>query len=81
MDESSGQTPKKYVCVWYGGSEHGSETRTLAIRTDNAKNFTSKMFKSFSENTSITHHRNTPLWPLASGDVERQNVFIRSIYV
>ena len=44
----------------------------LAIRTDNAANFTSEMFKSFLQSNGITHLRNTSLWPQANGEVERQ---------
>ena len=45
----------------------------LTIRTDNAANFTSEKFTSFLRSNGITHHRNTPLWPQANGEVERQN--------
>ena len=45
----------------------------LSIRTDNAANFMSETFKSFLREHGIIHHRNTPLWPQANGEVERQN--------
>ena len=43
------------------------------LRTDNATNFTSDVFQSFLKSNGIRHVRNTPLWPQANGEVERQN--------
>jgi transposase InsO family protein len=45
----------------------------LSIHTDNGRQFTSQHFKDFMLENGITHHRTTPLWPQANGEVERQN--------
>ena len=44
-----------------------------SIRTDNGPQFISQKFSDFLEENGIQHRRNTPLWPQANGEVERQN--------
>ena len=43
------------------------------LRTDNGPQFVSNEFKEFLTSNAITHRINTPLWPRANGEVERQN--------
>lgn len=45
----------------------------LSIHTDNGPQFVSQHFKDFMLDNGIVHHRTTPLWPQANGEVERQN--------
>lgn len=45
----------------------------LSIHTDNGPQFVSQNFKNFMFENGIVHHRTTPLWPQANGEVERQN--------
>ncbi|VDI20366.1 Hypothetical predicted protein [Mytilus galloprovincialis] len=45
----------------------------LLIHTDNGPQFVSQHFKNFMSEHGIVHHRTTPLWPQANGEVERQN--------
>ena len=45
----------------------------LSIRSDNGPQFTSKLFKQYLEDIDVKHIRNTPLYPAANGEVERQN--------
>ena len=45
----------------------------MSIRTDNAAYFTSEKFRNYMKVNGITHRRNTPLWPQANGEIERQN--------
>ena len=45
----------------------------ISLRTDNGPQFVSETFKSFLSENGIAHHRSTPLWPQANGEVERQN--------
>ncbi|CAG2225151.1 unnamed protein product [Mytilus edulis] len=45
----------------------------LSIHTDNGPQFVSQHFKNFMSEHGIVHHRTTPLWPQANGEVERQN--------
>ncbi|CAG2198053.1 unnamed protein product [Mytilus edulis] len=45
----------------------------LSIRSDNGPEFTSKLFKRYLEDIDVKHVRNTPLYPAANGEVERQN--------
>ena len=44
-----------------------------SLRTDNGPEFVSDEFRQFLSEIGIQHRRNTPLWPLATGEVERQN--------
>ena len=44
-----------------------------SLRTDNGPQFVSDEFRQFLSEMGIQHRRNTPLWPLANGQVERQN--------
>lgn len=43
------------------------------LRTDNGPQFVSHEFREFLKSNAIQHHINTPLWPRANGEVERQN--------
>ena len=43
------------------------------LRTDNGSNLVSEEMEKYLEEMGIVHHCNTPLWPRANGDVERQN--------
>ena len=43
------------------------------LRTDNGPQFVAREFKEFLSSNAITHRINTPLWPRANGEVERQN--------
>ncbi|XP_056016954.1 uncharacterized protein K02A2.6-like [Ostrea edulis] len=45
----------------------------LSITTDNGPQFASEVFATYMHENQIHHHRITPLWPLANGEVERQN--------
>ena len=45
----------------------------VGLRTDNGSNLVSEEMENYLEEMSIVHHRNTPLWPRANGEVERQN--------
>ncbi|CAC5388196.1 unnamed protein product [Mytilus coruscus] len=45
----------------------------LSIRSDNGPQFTSKLFKQYLEDIDVNHLRNTPLYPAANGEMERQN--------
>ncbi|CAC5383109.1 unnamed protein product [Mytilus coruscus] len=45
----------------------------LSIHTDNGPQFVSQHFKNFMSEHGKVHHRTTPLWPQANGEVERQN--------
>ena len=45
----------------------------FSLRTDNGPQFVSEEFESFLQAHGAEHHRTTPLWPRANGDVERQN--------
>ncbi|XP_062511800.1 uncharacterized protein K02A2.6-like [Corticium candelabrum] len=44
-----------------------------SIRTDNGPQFIASEFTAFLNELGIQHRRNTPLWPRANGEVERQN--------
>ena len=44
-----------------------------SLRTDNGPQFISDEFTSFLHEYGVQHRRNTPLWPRANGEVERQN--------
>ena len=43
------------------------------LRTDNGPQFASEEFAAFLAEMGVDHLRNTPLWPRANGEVERQN--------
>ena len=43
------------------------------LRTDNGSNLVSEEVEKYLEEMGIVHHCNTPLWPKANGEVERQN--------
>ena len=43
------------------------------LRTDNGSNLVSEEMEKYLEEMGIVHHYNTPLWPRANGEVERQN--------
>ena len=43
------------------------------LRTDHGSNFVSEEREKYLEEMGIAHHYNTPLWPRANGEVERQN--------
>ena len=43
------------------------------LRTDNGSNLVSSEMEKYLEEMGIVHHCNTPLWPRANGEVERQN--------
>ena len=43
------------------------------LRTDNGSNLVSEEMEKYLEETGIVHHYNSPLWPRANGEVERQN--------
>ena len=45
----------------------------LSLRTDNASSFVCEYFENYLQSQGIEHRRNTPLWPQANGEVERQN--------
>lgn len=45
----------------------------LSLRTDNASSFVCEHFENYLQSQGIEHRRNTPLWPQANGEVERQN--------
>ena len=45
----------------------------LRLKSDNAKAFSSKEFKSFLTEYNVEHITSPPLWPQANGEVERQN--------
>ncbi|XP_061195212.1 uncharacterized protein K02A2.6-like [Saccostrea echinata] len=45
----------------------------FSIHTDNGPQFVSEHFKDFMLDNGIVHHRTTPLWQQANGEVERQN--------
>ena len=45
----------------------------FSLRTDNGPQFVSEEFETFLHTNGIEHRRTTPLWPQASGEVERQN--------
>lgn len=44
-----------------------------SIHTDNGPQFVSEHFKNYMFENGIVHHKTTPLWPQANGEVERQN--------
>jgi len=44
-----------------------------SITSDNGPQFTSEVFAEYLKDNDIVHHRTTPLWPQANGEVERQN--------
>ena len=44
-----------------------------SLRTGNGPQFVSDEFRQFLSEMGIQHRRNTPLWPRANGEVERQN--------
>ena len=52
---------------------HEGNPGIMSIHTDNGRQFTSQHFKDFMLENGITHHRTTPLWSQANGEVERQN--------
>ena len=45
----------------------------LGLRTDDGPNFVSEEMENYLEEMGIVHHRNTPLWPRANSEVEREN--------
>ena len=45
----------------------------VSIQTDNGPQFVSDHFKRYMQENGMVHHRVTPLWPQANGEVERQN--------
>ncbi|CAC5358386.1 unnamed protein product [Mytilus coruscus] len=45
----------------------------ISIATDNGPQFISDTFKQYLDQNGIMHRRITPLWPAASGEIERQN--------
>lgn len=45
----------------------------VSITTDNGPQFISQTFKDYMKEHGIYHHKVTPLWPEANGEVERQN--------
>ena len=45
----------------------------VGLRTDNGFNLVSEEMEKYLEEMGIVHHCNTPLWPRANGEVERQN--------
>ena len=49
---------------------------TSIVKTDNGPPFNSHKFASYMKDNRIKHHRITPLWPEANGEVER---FVRTI--
>lgn len=51
----------------------------LSVRTDNGPQFVSQKFKNFLSENGIVHRINTPLWPRANGEVEKQNRTILKI--
>ncbi|XP_062609444.1 uncharacterized protein K02A2.6-like [Saccostrea cucullata] len=44
-----------------------------SIHTDNGPQFVSEHFKNYMFENGIVHHKTTPPWPQANGEVERQN--------
>ena len=44
-----------------------------SITSDNGPQFVSEEFANYMEENAMIHHRTTPLWPQANGEVERQN--------
>ena len=44
-----------------------------SITTDNGPQFISEQLKMYLEHMNIIHHKATPRWPQANGEVERQN--------
>ena len=44
-----------------------------SLRTDNGPQFIRDHFKGYIEKNGIEHRRTTPLWPQATGDIEREN--------
>ena len=51
-------------------ASHGLPKR---IVSDNGAQFTSQEFQDYLKSNAIEHHRTTPYWPQANGEVERQN--------
>ena len=49
----------------------------LQIMTDNGSQFISEEFGNFMEENNISHHRVTPYWPAANGEVERFNKVLK----
>ena len=45
----------------------------VGLRTGNGPNFVSEEMEKYLEEMGVVHHRNTPLWPRANGEVERKN--------
>ena len=43
------------------------------LRNDNGSNLVSEEMEKYLEEMGIVHHRNTPFWPRANGEIERQN--------
>ena len=44
----------------------------VSLRTENGPNFVSEEKEKYLEEMGIVRHRNTPLWPRANGEVERE---------
>ena len=44
-----------------------------SITSDNGPQFASNAFAEYLKENDIVHHKTTPLWPQANGEVERQN--------
>ena len=47
-----------------------------SLKSDNGPQFRSDVFRQYLADHGIVHHRVTPLWPQANGEVERQNASI-----
>ncbi|XP_033111270.1 uncharacterized protein K02A2.6-like [Anneissia japonica] len=45
----------------------------VTLYSDNGPQFISQTFSEFMEKMGVRHHRVTPKWPQANGEVERQN--------
>ena len=45
----------------------------VSMTTDNGPNLVSEEFENYLQTNGIEHHRVTPLWPQANGEVERAN--------
>ena len=45
----------------------------VGLRTDTGFNFVLEEMEKYLERMGIVHHRNTPLWPRANGEVKREN--------
>ena len=44
-----------------------------SVTSDNGPQFTSQVFADYLSEAGICHHKTTPYWPQANGEVERQN--------